>query len=148
LDFGKTEKPVFQKTPVFSGIPKNRPSLGARTVLNGMAQCCNSLLLRSSTAVLYSFNLEWLSDFCNNVQFCCCVGTFSNVYLAHLVEYPDEMFALKHIIPTSSPDRVEREVRCLQEMGWDVVFKHTLQVQILIFSMPPHFSKLTAKLQT
>ena len=44
-------------------------------------------------------------------------GTFSNVYLAHLTEYPNEMFALKHIIPTSSPDRVEREVRCLQEMG-------------------------------
>ncbi|XP_046845916.1 probable cell division control protein 7 homolog 2 [Xenia sp. Carnegie-2017] len=44
-------------------------------------------------------------------------GTFSNVYQAHLVEHPDELFALKHIIPTSSPDRVEREIRCLQEMG-------------------------------
>jgi hypothetical protein len=27
LYFGKTEKPVFKKTPVFSGIPKNRLSL-------------------------------------------------------------------------------------------------------------------------
>ncbi|XP_028394770.1 cell division cycle 7-related protein kinase-like [Dendronephthya gigantea] len=44
-------------------------------------------------------------------------GTFSDVYLASLVKYPDEKFALKHIIPTSSPDRVEREIRCLQEMG-------------------------------
>lgn len=44
-------------------------------------------------------------------------GTFSNVYLAHLLQDSDELFALKYIIPTSAPARVEREVRCLQQMG-------------------------------
>ncbi|ESP04473.1 hypothetical protein LOTGIDRAFT_136165 [Lottia gigantea] len=46
-------------------------------------------------------------------------GTFSSVFLARLKLYPDveEKFALKHIIPTSHPSRIEGELKCLQEIG-------------------------------
>eukprot|EP00058_Branchiostoma_floridae_P005371 XP_002590859.1 hypothetical protein BRAFLDRAFT_273291 [Branchiostoma floridae] len=46
-------------------------------------------------------------------------GTFSSVYLATLKQMPwlKENYALKHIIPTSHPDRMETELRCLQEIG-------------------------------
>ncbi|XP_076087662.1 cell division cycle 7-related protein kinase-like [Mytilus galloprovincialis] len=46
-------------------------------------------------------------------------GTFSSVFLAKLKHYPDvdQLFALKHIIPTSHPSRIEGELQCLQEIG-------------------------------
>ncbi|XP_064616033.1 cell division cycle 7-related protein kinase-like [Liolophura sinensis] len=45
-------------------------------------------------------------------------GTFSSVFLARLRKYPNaEPFALKHIIPTSHPSRIEQELSCLQEIG-------------------------------
>lgn len=46
-------------------------------------------------------------------------GTFSSVFLARLKHYPeiDQLFALKHIIPTSHPSRIEGELRCLLEIG-------------------------------
>ena len=46
-------------------------------------------------------------------------GTFSSVFLAKLKHYHDvdELFALKHIIPTSHPSRIEGELQCLQEIG-------------------------------
>ncbi|XP_077986264.1 cell division cycle 7-related protein kinase-like [Glandiceps talaboti] len=46
-------------------------------------------------------------------------GTFSAVYSAKLKTYPqiDTEFALKHIIPTSHPSRIESELRCLQLIG-------------------------------
>ncbi|KAH3796925.1 cell division cycle 7-related protein kinase-like [Dreissena polymorpha] len=46
-------------------------------------------------------------------------GTFSSVFLARLKHYPDipQMFALKHIIPTSHPSRIEGELKCLLEIG-------------------------------
>ncbi|KAJ8300896.1 hypothetical protein KUTeg_022415 [Tegillarca granosa] len=36
--------------------------------------------------------------------------------------YPDldQLFALKHIIPTSHPSRIEGELRCLQEIGYEI----------------------------
>ena len=51
-------------------------------------------------------------------------GTFSSVFLARLRHYPDlpQMFALKHIIPTSHPSRIEGELRCLQEIGYALHF--------------------------
>ena len=36
---------------------------------------------------------------------------------------PDELCALKHIIPTSGPGRVENELKCLQDIGY--VWKKT-----------------------
>uniref|UniRef100_A0A0B6Z043 non-specific serine/threonine protein kinase n=1 Tax=Arion vulgaris TaxID=1028688 RepID=A0A0B6Z043_9EUPU len=46
-------------------------------------------------------------------------GSFSSVYLAKLKHYPEviEMFALKHIIPTTHPSRIENELRCLLNIG-------------------------------
>ncbi|XP_012934780.1 cell division cycle 7-related protein kinase [Aplysia californica] len=46
-------------------------------------------------------------------------GAFSTVYKARLKHYPEiqEMFALKHIVPTSHPSRIENELRCLLKIG-------------------------------
>ena len=33
---------------------------------------------------------------------------------------PDELCALKHIIPTSGPGRVENELKCLQDIGYEL----------------------------
>ncbi|XP_033730008.1 cell division cycle 7-related protein kinase-like [Pecten maximus] len=46
-------------------------------------------------------------------------GTFSSVFLAKLKHYSEvkQLFALKHIIPTSHPSRIEGELKCLQEIG-------------------------------
>jgi len=45
-------------------------------------------------------------------------GTFSSVYLASLKDCPEEKFALKHLVPTSSSSRIENELRCLKMMGY------------------------------
>ena len=47
------------------------------------------------------------------------LGTFSSVFLARLKCDRGEgtRFALKHIVPTSAPCRIENELRCLQVMG-------------------------------
>ncbi|GFN77592.1 cell division cycle 7-related protein kinase-like [Plakobranchus ocellatus] len=46
-------------------------------------------------------------------------GAFSSVYQARLKHYPEvtEMFALKHILPTTHPARIENELRCLLKLG-------------------------------
>lgn len=50
-------------------------------------------------------------------------GTFSTVYLATLRSHENrpfhkrKFFAIKHLIPTSHPNRVERELRCMLEIG-------------------------------
>jgi len=53
-------------------------------------------------------------------------GTFSSVYLATLksagVEVKGRQFALKHIIPTSHPSRIENELRCLKDVGYELLF--------------------------
>lgn len=50
-------------------------------------------------------------------------GSFSSVYLARLKHYPEvnELFALKHIIPTTHPSRIENELKCLLNIGWVLV---------------------------
>lgn len=51
-------------------------------------------------------------------------GTFSSVYLGSLRQHsalPDtekRWFAIKHLVPTAHPARVEHELRCLQDMGY------------------------------
>ncbi|XP_074655079.1 cell division cycle 7-related protein kinase-like isoform X2 [Tubulanus polymorphus] len=46
-------------------------------------------------------------------------GAFSTVFLGRLKNRPDidRLFALKHIIPTSHPSRIEQELNCLQQIG-------------------------------
>eukprot|EP00731_Ephydatia_muelleri_P023763 Em0016g34a len=41
-------------------------------------------------------------------------GTFSSVYLAHIKGFSKQHYALKHLVPTSSPLRIENEIKCLQ----------------------------------
>ena len=55
---------------------------------------------------------------CSNVSLC--AGTFSSVFLACLKHHPDikELFALKHIIPTSHPNRILGELTCLKLIGY------------------------------
>ena len=55
---------------------------------------------------------------------CVCAGTFSSVFLARLKHHPDikELFALKHIIPTSHPNRILGELTCLKLIGYVCCF--------------------------
>lgn len=46
-------------------------------------------------------------------------GAFSSVFLATLKSSNrKKKFALKHLIPTCHPDRIERELKCLQQIGY------------------------------
>lgn len=50
-------------------------------------------------------------------------GTFSSVYLSTLKSEKDlpfrerQKFAIKYLLPTSHPKRIERELMCLQKVG-------------------------------
>ncbi|XP_052737290.1 cell division cycle 7-related protein kinase isoform X1 [Bicyclus anynana] len=77
-------------------------------------------------------------------------GTFSTVYLGSLkmdAALPEEhkrWFAIKHLVPTAHPARIEHELRCLQDMGG----KHNVigvelclrNLDTIVFVMPyiPH----------
>ncbi|XP_011307008.1 cell division cycle 7-related protein kinase [Fopius arisanus] len=56
-----------------------------------------------------------------NIHFKIGEGTFSSVYLATLKESDSskesKKFAVKHLIPTYPPARIERELQCLQDIG-------------------------------
>lgn len=53
-----------------------------------------------------------------NVHYKVGEGTFSSVYLATLKSSEKKKkFAIKHLIPTCHPERMERELKCLQEIG-------------------------------
>lgn len=77
-------------------------------------------------------------------------GTFSSVYLgslrqhATLPEAEKRWFAIKHLVPTAHPARIEHELRCLQDMGGK---DHVIGVELclrnldtIVFIMPyiPH----------
>ncbi|KAJ2946788.1 hypothetical protein O0L34_g12851 [Tuta absoluta] len=77
-------------------------------------------------------------------------GTFSSVYLgslrAHAALAPPERrwFALKHLVPTAHPARIEHELRCLRDIGGknnvigvDLCLRH---LDTIVFVMPyiPH----------
>lgn len=54
-------------------------------------------------------------------------GTFSSVFLATMKSSNrHKKFALKHLIPTCHPERIERELQCLQQMGYDEIDKISL----------------------
>lgn len=50
-------------------------------------------------------------------------GTFSSVYLGSLKSHASlpaserKLFAIKHLVPTAHPARIEQELRCLQDIG-------------------------------
>ncbi|CAK9816353.1 Probable cell division control protein 7 homolog 1 [Anthophora quadrimaculata] len=45
-------------------------------------------------------------------------GTFSSVFLATLKSSDgSKKFALKHLVPTRHPEKIERELQCMQQMG-------------------------------
>lgn len=77
-------------------------------------------------------------------------GTFSSVYLGSLRQHaslPDtekRWFAIKHLVPTAHPARIEHELRCLQDIGGK---NHVIGVELclrnldtIVFVMPyiPH----------
>lgn len=43
-------------------------------------------------------------------------GTFGTVYVALLKNNPNKWYALKHIVPTCIPSRIENEIKCLSLM--------------------------------
>lgn len=59
---------------------------------------------------------------------------------------PDELCALKHIIPTSGPGRVENELKCLQDIGYELhqsVFVLSVLAEVCVaYSYLFHFNKL------
>ena len=64
-----------------------------------------------------------------------CTGTFSSVYLAHIKGFSEQHYALKHLVPTSSPLRIENEIKCLQllqyvqhDIIWLLMFHYTTLV--------------------
>lgn len=45
-------------------------------------------------------------------------GTFSSVFLATLKNSSQSKnFAVKHLVPTCHPGRIERELQCLKDIG-------------------------------
>lgn len=45
-------------------------------------------------------------------------GTFSSVYLATMKKLNDSRkFAIKHLVPTYPPARIQRELQCLRDIG-------------------------------
>lgn len=47
-------------------------------------------------------------------------GTFSSVFLATLKDggKRSKNFAIKHLVPTCHPGRIERELQCLKDIGY------------------------------
>ncbi|KAJ0180834.1 hypothetical protein K1T71_002919 [Dendrolimus kikuchii] len=77
-------------------------------------------------------------------------GTFSSVYLGSLRQHTalpaseKRWFAIKHLVPTAHPARIEHELRCLQDIGGrnnvigvDLCLRH---MDTIVFIMPyiPH----------
>ena len=57
--------------------------------------------------------LQNFPDPCSSLDVVQCVGegTFSKVFL---VKHKEEKIAIKHLVPTASPDRILMEVECLK----------------------------------
>lgn len=73
-------------------------------------------------------------------------GTFSSVYLAEaqMRDGRREMFALKHLIPTSHPTRIAAELQCLTVAGWVCLHPEVLLSMMQQSKIPfcLHFSLL------
>jgi cell division control protein 7 len=61
-------------------------------------------------------------------------GTFSSVFLGTLKnidpnsKHVARQFAIKHLVPTSLPSRTERELQCLQDIGYVIIAYHCLNL--------------------
>ena len=70
------------------------------------ARYCNLHFARIvTTAALY------------DIKYLMIAGTFSSVYMATVKGVPEQKFAIKHLIPTSSSSRIENELKFLQTLG-------------------------------
>ncbi|XP_002732049.1 cell division cycle 7-related protein kinase-like [Saccoglossus kowalevskii] len=104
LDFNNTEDERFHRSVAKKRKRANSEGQISETVKKDIERLVSSLPKLSTV-----FNIT------NKIG----EGTFSAVYCARLTDYPqvDTKFALKHIIPTSHPSRIESELRCLQTIG-------------------------------
>jgi cell division control protein 7 len=65
-------------------------------------------------------------------------GTFSSVFLGTLKnidpnsKYVPRQFAIKHLVPTTLPSRIERELQCLQDIGYVILMHHCLNLSDLL----------------
>ena len=67
-----------------------------------------ALLLNSVPALNDLFNIHYKVG----------EGTFSSVFLATLKNTScSKNFAIKHLVPTCHPNRIERELQCLKDIG-------------------------------
>lgn len=50
-------------------------------------------------------------------------GTFSSVFMASLLneEEPRKLFAIKHLVPTTHPKRIQIEFSCLKLIGYVLI---------------------------
>ncbi|XP_055896756.1 cell division cycle 7-related protein kinase-like [Biomphalaria glabrata] len=82
-----------------------------------MPKSTNCAPANDAINVLY----QAVPELANHFSITCKIGegAFSCVYLAQLKHYPEvkEMFALKHIIPTTHPSRIQNELNCLLKIG-------------------------------
>ena len=73
-----------------------------------------------------------------------CTGTFSSVYLAHIKGFSKQHYALKHLVPTSSPLRIENEIKCLQLLQYvqhDIIWLQMFHYTTLVYHI--NLPKLT-----
>ena len=70
----------------------------------GIFSCgCNKSLINQIPIIQSTFNIK--SKIAQ--------GTFGRVFLASLRECPSTLYALKYILPTCAPQRIEKEIKCL-----------------------------------
>lgn len=74
------------------------------------------LLIHKSHSCFCSLSYTQLLLYADDL---CTLGTFSSVYLGEtqMQDGRKEMFALKHLIPTSHPTRIAAELQCLTVVG-------------------------------
>ena len=71
-----------------------------------------------SLSPLHEVHKIWLIDQIPSIQDSFIIkyrlgkGTFGEVYLASLKKKPACLYALKHILPISTPHRIENEIKC------------------------------------
>ncbi|XP_046398783.1 cell division cycle 7-related protein kinase-like [Ischnura elegans] len=83
-------------------------------------------------------------------------GTFSSVFMATIKGEEDlqQYYAIKHLVPTCHPSRIEKELRCLMDIGGkdnvvgvDLCLRNGLNVAFVMPYMPHnHFTEYVTKM--